>query len=275
MKIRLLIICCAMLPLIACSDSVGAQADSTTAAAAGSSTSADIKPGDPRIALAAKIPGARPEDLRATPVPGIYELAHGTDVSYVTADAKYVCSGDLYQITSHGSFPNLTEARRRELEMPQWRTRLAKLAAIPESEMLVFGPADARHTITVFTDVDCPWCRKLHSQIAQYNQLGIKVRYLFFPRTGPDTESWYRAEAVWCAGDRKLAFTRATNDQPIEMKRCGKDPVARDYKLGREQGVTGTPGIVLETGELLPGYLGPQDLLAYIKGSIDAAKRAN
>ncbi len=275
MKIRLLIISCAMLPLMACGASVGAQADAAAAPAATASAPADIQDGDPRIALAAKIPGARPQDLRATPVPGIFELTHGTDVSYVTADARYVFSGDLYRITSHGDFPNLTEARRRELQMPLWRSRLAKLAAIPDSQMLVYGPADATHTITVFTDVDCPWCRKLHSQIADYNRLGIRVRYLFYPRTGPDTESWYRAEAVWCAKDRKLAFTRATNDEPIEMRRCANDPVARDYKLGREQGVTGTPGIVLETGELLPGYLGPQDLLAYIKDSIATAKRAN
>jgi thiol:disulfide interchange protein DsbC len=234
-----------------------------------------VKSGDPRIALAAKIPGARPEDLRATPVPGIFELVHGTDVSYVTADAKYVFSGDLYQITDHGDFPNLTDARRRELEIPQWHSRLARLAAIPESQMLVFGPTDAKHTITVFTDVDCPWCRKLHAQVADYNKLGIRVRYLFFPRSGPDTESWYRAEAVWCAPDRKLAFTRATNDEPIEMKRCASDPVARDYKLGRELGVTGTPGIALETGELLPGYVAPKDMLAYINDSIAAAKNAN
>lgn len=275
MKTRLLLLCCAMLPLMACGDSVGAPAESAAAPAARSSAPADLKPGDPRIALAAKIPGARPEDLRATPVPGIFELVHGTDVSYVTADAKYVFSGDLYQITDRGEFPNLTEARRRELEIPQWHSRLAKLAAIPDSQMLVYGPGDAKHTITVFTDVDCPWCRKLHAQVADYNRLGIRVRYLFFPRTGPDTESWYRAEAVWCAQDRKQAFTRATNDEPIEMKRCANDPVARDYKLGREQGVTGTPGIVLETGELLPGYVGPKDMLAYIEDSIAAAKRAN
>ena len=75
--------------------------------------------------------------------------------------------------------------------------------------MIVFGPANAKHTITVFTDFDCPWCRRLHSQIAEYNKLGIRVRYMFFPRTGPHTESWAKAEAVWCAEDRKATFTRA------------------------------------------------------------------
>lgn len=268
MKTRLLLLCAVLSPLMACGDSRGAQADAArqaaTTTAVAAAPRADIKAGDPRVALSAKIPGTRPEDLRATPVPGVYELTHGTDLSYVTEDAKYVFSGDLYQVSDKGDFPNLSEARRGEL-------RLAKLAAVPESEMLVFGPASSKHTITVFTDIDCPWCRKLHEQVAGYNKLGIRVRYLFYPRSGPDTESWYKAEAVWCAKDRNKALTLAKSDKPIEMKRCPDTPVARDYQLGRELGVSGTPGIVLENGELVPGYLGPADLLAHINSSLAAS----
>jgi len=272
MKTRLLLLCAALSPLMACGDSKGAQAEvahqSVTAAAVAAAPAVGIKADDPRVALAARIPGARPEDLRATPVPGVYELTHGTDLSYITADAKYVFSGDLYQVNDKGDFPNLSEARRNEL-------RLAQLAAVPESEMLVFGPASSKHTITVFTDIDCPWCRKLHEQVADYNKLGIRVRYLFFPRTGPDTESWYKAEAVWCAPDRNKAMTLAKSDKPIDMKRCASTPVARDYKLGHDLGVSGTPGIVLENGELVPGYLAPADLLAHINTSLAAAKQSN
>jgi thiol:disulfide interchange protein DsbC len=270
MKIRFILLAAAMLPLMACGDSVGAAAEANAPAR----SVVAAKPSDAgagseaRAALAAKIPGARPEDLRETPVSGIYELAHDGDLSYVTADAKYVFSGDLFQVTARGDFPNLSEARRNEL-------RVARLDAVPETEMLVFGPADARHTITVFTDIDCPWCRKLHSQVADYNKLGIRVRYLFFPRSGPDTESWYKAEAVWCARDRNKALTMAKNDQRIEMKRCTGNPVARDYELGRQVGVTGTPGIVLENGELVPGYLAPKDMLAHIENSLKAAKQSN
>lgn len=268
MKIRFMILPAALLPLMACGDSVGAAAEAQASHSTSQKTSAAAPAGDARAALAAKIPGTKPEDLRETPVSGVFELSHDGDISYVTADAKYVFSGDLYQVTARGDFPNLSEARRKEI-------RLAKLAAVPESQMLVFGAPDARHTITVFTDIDCPWCRKLHSQVADYNKLGIRVRYLFFPRTGPDTESWYKAEAVWCAQDRNKALTMAKNDQRIEMKRCAGTPVARDYELGRQVGVTGTPGIVLENGELVPGYLAPRDLLDHIEKSLKAAKQSN
>lgn len=266
MKTRFLLLCAALLPLVACGDSVGAPS-----AGAAKNDSAENTSGDPRIALAAKIPGVRVEDLRKAPMPGIYELVHDGDVSYITADGKYVFSGDLYEVSEKGEFPNLSDARRRELEVKQWDSRLKRVASLPESQMLIFGAADARHTITVFTDIDCPWCRKLHAQVADYNKLGIRVRYLFYPRTGPDTESWYKAEAVWCAKDRNKAMTQAKLDQPFDVKQCADTPVGRDYALGREFGLKGTPGIILETGELVPGYLGPKDLLARIDSSLALA----
>ncbi len=262
MNHRLSLLALLLLPLAACARgdaNPAATAPGAAAAAAGA---------DPRVALAAKIPGSKPGDFRATPVPGIFELTHGSDISYVTADAKYVFSGDLYRVADKGDFPNLSEVRRREL-------RLARLGEVPESQMLVFGPENAKHTITVFTDIDCPWCRRLHSQIDDYNKLGIRVRYMFFPRTGPDTESWAKADAVWCAQDRKAAFTRAKSGEDVKPRACPGSPVAREYQLGRDIGVTGTPGVVLENGELIPGYMAPAQLLAHIQQVLaqDAAER--
>lgn len=268
MKHRLSLLAVLLLPLAAC-----ARGDATPTAAAGAGAGAVAAPAgataqDPRVALSAKVPGSKPEDFRATPVPGIYELSHGAEISYVSADAKFVFSGDLYRVSDKGDFPNLSEVRRREL-------RLAKLGELPESQMLVFGPEKAKHTITVFTDVDCPWCQRLHGQIAEYNKLGIRVRYLFFPRTGPDTESWAKADAIWCATDRKAAFTRAKAGDEVPEKACPGSPVAREYQLGRDVGVTGTPGVVIETGELIPGYMAPAQLLAHIQKALadDAAER--
>jgi thiol:disulfide interchange protein DsbC len=255
MKYRLSLLAVLLLPLAAC-----ARGDATPAAAA-NPASAPVTSTDPRVALAAKIPGAKPEDFRATPVPGIFELTHGSDISYVSADAKYVFAGDLYRVASKGDFPNLSEVRRREL-------RLAKLGEVPESQMLVFGPEKAQHTITVFTDIDCPWCRRLHSQMADYNKLGIRVRYMFFPRTGPDTESWAKADTVWCSADRKAAFTRAKSGEELAAKACPGSPIAREYQLGHDIGVEATPGVVLENGELIPGYMAPAQLLARIQQSL-------
>ncbi|HEX4649465.1 MAG TPA: DsbC family protein, partial [Steroidobacteraceae bacterium] len=127
---------------------------------------------DPRVEIARHITGASADQLRESPVSGLWEYTRGGDVGYVTADGRYAIMGDLYDLKSNA---NLTEAHRREV-------RLKLLAQVPESEMLVFGPKDPKYTVTVFTDVDCPYCRKLHSEMAVYNRLGIRVRYLLFPR---------------------------------------------------------------------------------------------
>lgn len=254
----------ALLPLCACAKEAAPPAANSPHAAA--TAAAPMDANDPRVALASRIPGTKPQDLRATPVPGIFELTHGADVTYVSADGRFVFAGDMYRVTDKGDFPNLTEDRRRDL-------RLKLIADLPESQMLIYGPANAKHTITVFTDIDCPWCRRLHSQIADYNKQGIRVRYLFFPRSGPNTESWAKAEAVWCAADRKEAFTRAKLGETIAKKpSCTVTPVAREYELGREIGVTGTPGLVLESGELIPGYLTPTQLIAHL-GEQAAARK--
>ena len=211
---------------------------------------ADQGGADPRAAIASKIPGTSPEDVHATPVPGLFEIMHGTDAAYVSADGKYAIAGDLYDLRTN---VNLTENQRRSI-------RLRLLSAIPESQMVIFGPTDARHTVTVFTDVDCAYCRKFHSQIAEYNRLGIRVRYVFYPRTGPNTESWTKAEEVWCSPNRQEALTRAKRGEVLNVKMCPNTPVAREYELGREFDLDGTPAIVLADGEMVPGYVSPIEL---------------
>jgi thiol:disulfide interchange protein DsbC len=219
--------------------------------AAGPASSAD-----PRAEIASKIPGATADDLRAAPIPGMFEYSKGADIAYVSSDGKYLITGDLYDIASKD---NLTEKTRR-LE------RVKLIGAVPESQMVVFAPKDPKYTVTVFTDVDCGYCRKLHSQMADYNRLGIKVRYMFYPRSGPNTESWDKAEQVWCAKNRGDALTKAKQDQALSSpKHCSGSPVAREYALGQDVGVTGTPSIVLDDGEMLGGYLPPAMLAQHLK----------
>jgi len=225
----------------------------SSAALAGPSTTQDEQPTPAQVA--SRIPGARADELRVSPVPGMYEYTRGTDIAYVTADGKYAISGDLYDLHTND---DLTEAHRREL-------RLRLMAAVPESEMLIFGPKDPKYTVTVFTDVDCGYCRKLHSQIAEYNRLGVRVRYLLYPRTGPNSSSWTKAEQVWCSTNRNDALTRAKLGQELTNKPCTDNPVARTWALGKEFALTGTPAIVLADGELLTGYLAPDELVHELK----------
>jgi thiol:disulfide interchange protein DsbC len=210
---------------------------------------------DPRIAIAKKFGEIKLEDVRVSPVNGVYEITRGSEISYVTADGKYAILGDLIDVDSDA---NLSENRRRVI-------RARMIETVPENEMLVFSPKDPKYTITVFTDIDCGYCRRLHSQISEYNRLGIRVRYLFFPRTGPDTDSWHKAEAVWCSSNRNEALTRAKNGEDIKAPKCPTEIIKRDFELGQKLAVEGTPAIFLANGEMLPGYAPPGQLVKYLK----------
>jgi thiol:disulfide interchange protein DsbC len=219
---------------------------------------------DPRLELLKVLPaGSKLEDLRPAPIPGIYQFVQGAEVSYLTADGKFFIDGNVYDMKSRA---NLTEELRAH-------ARMALVGAVPESEMLIFSPPNPRYTITVFTDVDCAYCRKLHSDMAELNRLGIRVRYLFYPRTGPNTESWHKAEVVWCSPNRNDAMTRAKAGAALDLnKTCGATPVKREYDLGQAVGVRGTPAILTDSGEFIAGYMPPRELLEQIK-QLQVAKR--
>jgi len=242
--------------LVLAAASFAGAAFAQTAASPATLTSPAAKTTDARAAIAKKLDGLKVEDVRISPVTGIYEITRGSDVSYVTGDGRYAIVGDMIDLDSDA---NLSENRRRGI-------RQQMIETVPESEMVVFSPKDPKYTITVFTDIDCGYCRRLHSQIAEYNRLGIRVRYMFFPRSGPNTDSWHKAEAVWCASNRNEALTRAKNGEVIKSPDCHANSiVARDYELGHKLAVEGTPAIFLASGEMLPGYAPPSQLAHYLK----------
>lgn len=205
---------------------------------------------DPRVAITKAFPGTTIDDVHRTPIPGLFEVTRGTNSAFVSANGRYAITGDLYDLRTN---VDLSQQQRRH-------ARLKLLAGVPDSQMLIYGAKDSPYTVTVFTDVNCAYCRKFHSEIGQYNRLGIRVRYLFFPRTGPNTASWIKAEQVWCSPHRKQALTRVRLGEALHVKPCAHTPVPQDYELARELGLVGTPSIILSNGALITGYVSPTDL---------------
>ncbi len=201
------------------------------------------------------LPGLSVGEVSTTPVPGLYEAVIGQKIVYVTRDGRYLLQGTLIDLERQ---ENLTKPRLQQLKADL-------VSGLDEEKMVIFGDPKAPHTITVFTDIDCGYCRKLHSEIDQYTDRGIRVRYLFFPRAGVGSSSYDKAVSVWCADDRNQAMTLAKSGKPIEARKCD-NPVADDLKLGRQMGVTGTPSILLEDGEMIPGYLPADRLLGILEG---------
>jgi thiol:disulfide interchange protein DsbC len=206
-----------------------------------------------RAEIADKLNGVEASNLKDSAVDGFYEINVGSKVAYISDDGRFLFEGELYDL----------EARENLTENARARARVDLLEGVDRSQMIVFAPADgeATHTITIFTDIDCGYCRQFHRDIDQVTALGVQVNYLFYPRTGPDTDSWYKAERVWCADDRNSALTDAKLGGHVPEISCAENPVASHYDLGRQVGVTGTPSIYTVDGTHIGGYLAPQDLL--------------
>ncbi|MBJ7538917.1 thioredoxin fold domain-containing protein [Marinomonas sp. C1424] len=167
---------------------------------------------------------------------------------HMTADGGYFVAGDLYKVNG------------TQLENETEVAKLAKVEALPEEQMIVFKAAQEKTHITVFTDVDCGYCRMLHNDVPALNEKGITVRYLAFPRAGVGSEAYNKMVSVWCSEDPKAWLTKAKQGESIPENKC-VNPVADEFNLGRMVGVRGTPTIILANGSLLPGYL-PVDKLA-------------
>jgi thiol:disulfide interchange protein DsbC len=209
-----------------------------------------------RAALAERLPDVTPDRIAPSPVPGLYELVIGTQVVYITGDARLALQGRLLDLENG---VDLTEKVLTG-------ARLELLASMPETNMVVFEPqGEVKHTVTTFTDIDCPYCRRMHAEMAQLNELGIRVRYMLYPRAGPQSDSYRKAVDVWCAEDRNDALTRAKAGQPVARADCA-NPVMEHMQLGVELGLTGTPYSVTDKGEIISGYAPAPQLAARLDG---------
>jgi thiol:disulfide interchange protein DsbC len=186
------------------------------------------------------------EAITPSPLAGIYEIhLQGGRVLYSSADGQYMLQGYMYQFKD-GQAVNLTEQVKSK--------SIAKLVdAVPLSEMVVFAPKQPKTHITVFTDIDCGYCQKLHREVPELNRLGVEVRYMAFPRQGLQSHGYNGLVSVWCAKDRQSAMTEAKSRKELPEAKCD-NPVAKQFELGQLIGIDGTPAIVLANGELIPGY---------------------
>ena len=209
-----------------------------------------------RAALEKAVPGIDIDSIKPSPIPGYREVAIGGRVVYVSNDGKYLIQGTLMELQSRDNLTAVSEGALRR----------GMLDAVPRERRIIFSPAKPKYRLTVFTDIDCGFCRKMHTQIAEYNKAGIAVEYLFFPRAGEKSESWDKAVSVWCAPNRQKALTDAKADRPVAKKSC-TNPIAEDYALGKRVGVDGTPAVYGPDGTQLGGYRSPADMLAKLNRS--------
>jgi thiol:disulfide interchange protein DsbC len=206
--------------------------------------------------LQKNFPGLSPDLVSASPVAGVYEVIIGAKLLYITEDARYLLDARIIDLN-----------RKADISTPRINAvHLLALRRLGTDRMIRFDPPKdkTRYTVTVFTDLDCPYCRKMHAQIAEYNALGIAIHYLLYPRAGLNSPSYHKAVSVWCSDDRKAALTKAKTGAVIPAKTCD-NPVVKHMALGEQMGIRGTPSVVFPNGEVVMSYIPPKKMIQMLE----------
>ena len=203
-------------------------------------------------ALARTMPTVKPSKITQSPIDGLYQVVVGSQVVYMSVDAKYMIEGDLYNLVTK---ENVSEDAKSSI-------RLAVINQLGADNMIVYKPKTVKDTITVITDIDCPYCRRLHNEIPDYMAENVEVRYVFMPLKGEGDMK--KTISVWCSDDQQKALDVAKTGGDVKEKTCD-NPINEHMRVARELGVRGTPAIILENGQLLPGYVPAEKLIAELR----------
>lgn len=195
------------------------------------------------------------DQLSPSPIEGLWVLKVGPEVVYVDETGEHLFQGDIIHLPSRD---NLTEGERAG-------ARTQTLAQVDPATRISYPASEERHSVIVFTDIDCGYCRQLHRDMEEINEAGITVHYLFYPRGGPDSAAWDKSDQVWCAEDRHAAMDEAKTGANLDMEVCDDTPTERHFELGRQMQITGTPTIVTESGHVIRGYLPVDNLVSQIE----------
>lgn len=210
-----------------------------------------------KLRKALEVPGTelKVDGAQSSEIPGLYEVQFNAGpLVYSTLDGTFFIVGDLYTVTPQG-FVNLTD-KRRDVE------RKEKLAQVKLDDMIIFSPEGKPRThISVFFDDTCFYCQKLHKEVPQLNKYGVEVRYLAYPRAGINSDAFRQLASAWCSDNKQDTLTKLTNKQSVPINVCKDNPIAAQYALGQQLGVQGTPAIITESGQLIPGYQSADELM--------------
>lgn len=210
-------------------------------------------------------PSLKGDDVNETPFRGLYEVilrSPKLEIIYVSADGRYLAQGEVIDLQKR---VNLTQYRMSSISKEI-------ISEISDSDKIIYKSPNEKFVIDVFTDVDCPYCKKLHKQVKKLNDLGVTVKYLAYPRTGVNTTSYYKSQSVWCSENRKELMDRAMDSEPVPANNCSNPAVQQQMLTADKVNVTGTPSIFFENGDMIPGYVEPEILVKEIQFSLGQYK---
>lgn len=218
----------------------------------------DAKPDD--LLISSKINAVLPEGMsvqsvKKSQIENLYIVDIGDlQPIYASKNGEFFFYGELYAVNGN----MLQNTTKDEINL---KRKSILDEALSEGDFITFKSDNEKHRVIIFTDVDCGYCRKFHNEINDFNDLGITVNYVAFPRSGLASDSYNKIVTAWCSTDAQDTLTKMKQGIDVQLSMCQDHPVEKHFLLGQKIGITGTPAIIKSNGELLPGYLPPEELI--------------
>ena len=218
----------------------------------------DAKPDD--LLISSKINAVLPEGMsvqsvKKSQIENLYIVDIGDlQPIYASKNGEFFFYGELYAVNGN----MLQNTTKDEINLKRKSILDEELS---EGDFITFKSDNEKHRVIIFTDVDCGYCRKFHNEINDFNDLGITVNYVAVPRSGLASDSYNKIVTAWCSTDAKDTLTKMKQGIDVQLSMCQDHPVEKHFLLGQKIGITGTPAIIKSNGELLPGYLPPEELI--------------
>ncbi|MDC1110762.1 thioredoxin fold domain-containing protein [Gammaproteobacteria bacterium] len=218
----------------------------------------DAKPDE--LLISSKINAVLPEGMsvqsvKKSQIENLYVVDIGDlQPIYASKNGEFFFYGELYAVNGN----MLQNTTKDEINL---KRKSILDEALSEGDFITFKSDNEKHRVIIFTDVDCGYCRKFHNEINDFNDLGITVNYVAFPRSGLASDSYNKIVTAWCSTDAKDTLTKMKQGIDVQLSMCQDHPVEKHFLLGQKIGITGTPAIIKSNGELLPGYLPPEELI--------------
>ena len=191
--------------------------------------------------LKQRYPATRIDQVVPSPLPGIYEVVMGRNVAFSDAEGRYFIFGHLYDMQSQR---DLTAERKEALAKIDW-------SVLPLENSIKFVSGKGERVLAVFSDPDCPYCKKVEAELAKLDNVTI---YLFpFPIQSLHPNAVAKSTVIWCAKDRAQTWRDVLAGGKLVGKGDCENPIAANVALAERLGINGTPTLIARDGRLLPG----------------------
>lgn len=210
----------------------------------------------PTTALAKRLrelyPNTQFSTVTDSPVAGIFEVVMGRNIAYTDEHGRYFLFGHLFDMPAQR---DLTAEHKDELARIDF-------SQLPLKDAIKTVHGAGSRVVAIFSDPDCPYCRKLEPELAKVDDVTIYTFLMPLTELHPDARN--KAISIWCGADRVKAWSALMLRNTTPANANCDHPIDRNVALGERYQINGTPTLISADGRVMPGAASAAQIDAWL-----------